>query len=827
MTMERRIKLKTLNSHITCKICRGYFIDATTVTECLHTFCKSCLVKHLEENNTCPTCSIVIHQSHPLQYISFDRTMQDIVYKLVPDLQDNELKRERDFYRARGLPCPKDAALTADKPGGGDELEQPDNTDCHRKDEQVNICLECISTSLRTLKRSFVRCSAQATITHLKKFVAKKVLNGIDKYRDIDILCNDELLEIFLFIRPNNRLVVKLGAKTVERFLSLADDSFIEDVNDDLRCFIAVGKVDRVLVFPPVSNYRRFLIHRCVEQFGRYDLATFSIGVSDERRTVVCYREKLLSDEACARPTMGLTQTEREDASITQDNAAVGGCKQAHAHRRAQPQEKISRTGSTKPRRPDRAVYVPRALRTAETSPLENEENKPEVIHRRSSQSAESVKCPKSPAPRDKSANGTPRKSLDKNFCNVYVPPHLRNQRSHTGPCIADQATSSDTNESVPSGFQVPNSDSAIPTSDNRFSEVDVSENFYIGDYFANGQLGFYSPNYYSEYEDSRDYQTEKDWRANESDDNMAVNEANQSNIIDNDYLYNKDEDVEKNELKRASQEINRSSKRIIKQSFDSDVLLISDPGDDVKAEALVENAPEEKEPEPENVKPKLEPKVSLKREENDWDAVFDDSGECLDPSLLEELTSTVGKVHISKAKNNYEQYQTRGQALFNGPYDETFGHVVEVYDFPSEFKTNDLFSLFSEYKDTGFEIKWVDDTHALIVFSSAKIAAEVLSAQRPLVRCRPLHAATLESRNKAKKCAEFLQPYRQRPETCTALARRLVSGALGVKLSTARQERAEERRLITIAREKKRQAALHKEAAWDGSLANHSVADT
>lgn len=88
--MERRIKLKTLNSHITCKICRGYLIDATTVTECLHTFCKSCLVKHLEEKHTCPTCQIVIHQSHPLQYISFDRTMQDIVYKLVPDLQESK-----------------------------------------------------------------------------------------------------------------------------------------------------------------------------------------------------------------------------------------------------------------------------------------------------------------------------------------------------------------------------------------------------------------------------------------------------------------------------------------------------------------------------------------------------------------------------------------------------------------------------------------------------------------------------------------------------------------------------------------------------------------
>lgn len=37
--MEKLIKLKTLNCHITCKICRGYLVDATTVTECLHT-CK-------------------------------------------------------------------------------------------------------------------------------------------------------------------------------------------------------------------------------------------------------------------------------------------------------------------------------------------------------------------------------------------------------------------------------------------------------------------------------------------------------------------------------------------------------------------------------------------------------------------------------------------------------------------------------------------------------------------------------------------------------------------------------------------------------------------
>lgn len=57
------------------------------------TVCKTCLVKHLEDENTCPTCQIVIHQSHPLNYITFDRTMQDIVYKLVPGLEESKNKR--------------------------------------------------------------------------------------------------------------------------------------------------------------------------------------------------------------------------------------------------------------------------------------------------------------------------------------------------------------------------------------------------------------------------------------------------------------------------------------------------------------------------------------------------------------------------------------------------------------------------------------------------------------------------------------------------------------------------------------------------------------
>jgi len=212
--MERKCQLRSLNEMITCKICHGYLVDATTVTECLHTFCKSCIVKHLEDSNICPECEDVIHQSHPLNYIAFDRTMQDLVFKIVPDLEDGEYKRERKFYSDRGLPCPKDLALEQEteekKAAEAEAAMTPDantNMDFHRFDEQVNLLLEfksgTTSDSLGkpdssplhpNLKRKFIRCSSLATVTHLKKYIAKKLLSSMDKYKDIDVMCNDEKL---------------------------------------------------------------------------------------------------------------------------------------------------------------------------------------------------------------------------------------------------------------------------------------------------------------------------------------------------------------------------------------------------------------------------------------------------------------------------------------------------------------------------------------------------------------------------------------------------------------------------------------------------------
>ncbi|KAB0398248.1 hypothetical protein E2I00_008838 [Balaenoptera physalus] len=72
------------------------------------------------------------------------------------------------------------------------EEKQEEDGDYHRSDEQVSICLECNSSKLRGLKRKWIRCSAQATVLHLKKFIAKKL--NLSSFNELDILCNEEIL---------------------------------------------------------------------------------------------------------------------------------------------------------------------------------------------------------------------------------------------------------------------------------------------------------------------------------------------------------------------------------------------------------------------------------------------------------------------------------------------------------------------------------------------------------------------------------------------------------------------------------------------------------
>ncbi|XP_077169266.1 polycomb group RING finger protein 2 isoform X2 [Paroedura picta] len=201
MHRTTRIKITELNPHLMCALCGGYFIDATTIVECLHSFCKTCIVRYLETNKYCPMCDVQVHKTRPLLSIRSDKTLQDIVYKLVPGLFKDEMKRRRDFYAA--YPMAEVPNGSNEDRGEVSEQDKGSLTD----DEIVSLSIEFYegireenkgAIENRTAERDknsmrFLRCPAAMTIMHLAKFLRNK-MDVPSKYK-VEVLYEDEPLK--------------------------------------------------------------------------------------------------------------------------------------------------------------------------------------------------------------------------------------------------------------------------------------------------------------------------------------------------------------------------------------------------------------------------------------------------------------------------------------------------------------------------------------------------------------------------------------------------------------------------------------------------------
>ena len=70
--------LAAIHKHLVCGLCSGYFRDPHTITDCLHTFCKSCLFYAMSSGcHECPQCHIYLG-SDPLKIAVLDHTMQNV-----------------------------------------------------------------------------------------------------------------------------------------------------------------------------------------------------------------------------------------------------------------------------------------------------------------------------------------------------------------------------------------------------------------------------------------------------------------------------------------------------------------------------------------------------------------------------------------------------------------------------------------------------------------------------------------------------------------------------------------------------------------------------
>ncbi|XP_058140128.1 polycomb group RING finger protein 2 isoform X3 [Dasypus novemcinctus] len=204
MHRTTRIKITELNPHLMCALCGGYFIDATTIVECLHSFCKTCIVRYLETNKYCPMCDVQVHKTRPLLSIRSDKTLQDIVYKLVPGLFKDEMKRRRDFYAA----YPLTEVPNGSNEDRGEVLEQEKGA--LSDDEIVSLSIEFYEgVRDREEKKGplengdgdkekqtgvrFLRCPAAMTVMHLAKFLRNK-MDVPSKYK-VEVLYEDEPLK--------------------------------------------------------------------------------------------------------------------------------------------------------------------------------------------------------------------------------------------------------------------------------------------------------------------------------------------------------------------------------------------------------------------------------------------------------------------------------------------------------------------------------------------------------------------------------------------------------------------------------------------------------
>ncbi|XP_007949041.1 R3H and coiled-coil domain-containing protein 1 [Orycteropus afer afer] len=175
------------------------------------------------------------------------------------------------------------------------------------------------------------------------------------------------------------------------------------------------------------------------------------------------------------------------------------------------------------------------------------------------------------------------------------------------------------------------------------------------------------------------------------------------------------------------------------------------------------------------------QPEKSMAAEEEEEEVGEEGHGSCSEDDyseLLQEITHNLTEKEIEVEKI----YVDMSSFVEELPGEKDFGHVVEIYSFEPALKTEDLLAVFSEFQEKGFKIQWVDDTHALGIFPCLASAAEALSRDFSVLKIRPLTQGTKQSKLKALQKPKLLQLAKERPQTNTAVARRLVARALGLQ---------------------------------------------
>ncbi|KAG7229927.1 hypothetical protein INR49_009647, partial [Caranx melampygus] len=147
---EPKLPLNQFYPYIRCGLCCGFLIDATTITECLHT---------LERERLCK------------------------------------------FYKERGLEVPKPVLVTSPVPVVPRRQKKdniPQSVFTIPPELDVSLMLEFVGAeeginNYKPLERRYVRVSGEATIRHVELFIRRKM--ELSPTCQVDVVCGDHLLD--------------------------------------------------------------------------------------------------------------------------------------------------------------------------------------------------------------------------------------------------------------------------------------------------------------------------------------------------------------------------------------------------------------------------------------------------------------------------------------------------------------------------------------------------------------------------------------------------------------------------------------------------------
>ncbi|XP_017008483.3 protein suppressor 2 of zeste [Drosophila takahashii] len=181
---------------ITCRLCRGYMIDPTTVDICYHTYCRSCILKHLLRTVYCPDCKASGGKEISELNLKSDDTLRSLIYKLVPGLYQRECKELADFEKQH------------------EDLVDEQTT--HEQEfftttELVSLSLEYHPAMLHQCGPGevpptiYLQCAAGLRVELLKRFLCSKYnIEAENKMVEVEVTYEDEVL-------PSNFTLMDVG----------------------------------------------------------------------------------------------------------------------------------------------------------------------------------------------------------------------------------------------------------------------------------------------------------------------------------------------------------------------------------------------------------------------------------------------------------------------------------------------------------------------------------------------------------------------------------------------------------------------------------------